>query len=180
MRKKLRSLLLFFDLTFLVISPIAVMIFLILLMIGIDYFGQHAQLLLALEKDGINSAGTIAAYDAGDDTFLVVFDQVENDQQNVFLYTKYYSNDTIRLLENDRRVKVRYLLPESGFSEAILLDAYDEVKNYTGHLKNLFWPMLVCVVSLIVQPEILYLGLDDLKTKEHTKKSTYSKKGNQT
>lgn len=142
-----------------VLSPMTALGFLIFLMIGIDYFGQHAEFLTAIEKHGIDSAGVVAAYDPGDSSFLVIFDQSENGLENVFLYTRYYSPATLNQLKEGDRVRVRYTIPEYGY-HAVLLDHYNEVKNYSGYFKSLVWPLLFCLFTLVIAPAVLYTGLE--------------------
>jgi hypothetical protein len=156
-----RNILGWLDQACLLLSPLALLVLVVLGIFALDYWGSHRAMLRALDDYGYETLGYISAYDGpGDDSLIVKFDMAENGQDYAFLYTRYYSPATLEKLHNGRWVRVRYTTPEHG-GHAALADWYGEVRQYPGVLQGLEWVLGLCLLVLVVRPDILFLGLGE-------------------
>jgi hypothetical protein len=142
-------------------SPFMILAFIVLMIMFLDAFGSHLQMLMALDQDGVVSTGRLSYYFPGDKYALVKFDTEENGRDGVIVRTKYYSAATLSRLGDGQIVRVRYVYPPKHEGMAVFENAYDEVRHYTGYLTEFIWPFLISWLCIIFHPEILYLGLTE-------------------
>jgi hypothetical protein len=157
-----RSILAGLDLASFWLSPLAVIGFVFLAIIAVDRISVHAELLRALEEDGLETWGRW--YGASGDGRLAVveFDRLENGLTGVVLPTKYYQPETLAALRDGQQVRVRYVHPPSHDEAGVLAGEMSHVRGYKGHITGLFWPFLICWLAAAAHPEWLCLGFLDL------------------
>lgn len=139
-----------------VLSPMAILGFVIIAIIVLDGFGTHVNFLRALEEHGTIAAGTLHYDGADDPTAVVEVDGAQTEYHVVYL--KYYSKDTLAALADGQVVRVRYTAPPVYEYRAVLEDHFDEVRAYWGYLKEVIWVLAVCWFMVVLHPELLYLG----------------------
>lgn len=146
----------------LILSPFAIIGFVVLVIVMLDSLGVHAQLLEAIEADGVDALVTWNGV-SDDGKMAVLWLDPQNDPfESVIVDTRYYSRETLAQLKIGQPVRIRYVYPPKHEAEAVLLDSYAEVKNYRGYFTNLIWPFLVMWLIVIMHPETLFLGFVDV------------------
>ncbi len=143
------------------LSPLAIIGFIIFAIMILDGFGQHVQFLRALEQNGVEASGAWNPPSKRGGYAYIAFETEQNGQTGVVVSTKYYTRETLAALKKGQVVRVRYTHPPAYETKGVLLDAYGQVKGYTGYLSDILWPLLVCWAVVAVHPEFLYLGFVD-------------------
>ncbi len=148
----------FLDAAAFFVSPLAVLGFIIFSIMALDEFGQHVRFLRGIDGHGLESVGTWNPVSSSGKYAYVAFDKEENGQTGVLVEAKYYSEETLSSLVKGQRVRVRYALPPEYEFKAVLVDEYQQVKDYAGYFTDLLWPFLFCWATVVIHPEWLYLG----------------------
>jgi hypothetical protein len=157
----IRSLWEFLDVLCFFLSPLAIIGFITFSIIILDGFGQHVQFLRALEQNGVEASGAWYPPSEWGGYAYIAFAAEQNGQTGVVVSTKYYTRETLAALKKGQVVRVRYTHPPAYETKGVLLDAYGQVKGYTGYLAEILWPLLVSWAVVAVHPEFLYLGFID-------------------
>jgi hypothetical protein len=153
----------------LVLSPLALILFGITVIIILDGFGRHAQLLHDLDEDGMVVTGRWSGLSSNKEYASVQLDRPVNGFDRVFFPAKYYRQETLAGLKPNQPVPLRVILPPEHEQTFVLQNAYDEVRAYTGYLDANLWLLLLCWVILAIRPDILLFGLSYVF---HTKQDT--------
>lgn len=160
MQPELRRAAAWFELIATVLSPLAVLAFLVLLIVIVDGFAQHVTFLAALDRYGVTATGTWRGLSSDGKMGTVELPHAEGDYAGVIIYAKHYRPASLAALREGQAVIVRYTGPPATPEErAVLVDYENEVRAYYGYLSDVFWPLLVVWAVLVVRPDVLFLGL---------------------
>lgn len=154
------------DVICLILSPFAILFFIVLMIIALDGFGEHVQFLSAIDHQGVEAVGRWTGYDPGDTLVAVELTPVHGTSEWAVVYTKYYSKETLAGLKYDQTVRVRYTTDPKLSGKAVLLDAYDQVKGYHGYITSVIWPLVICWLVVVIHPEFLFFALPDNAQKQ--------------
>lgn len=141
------------------ISPLAVIAFVVLAIIALDGFGEHTRMLRGLEQDGVEGRAIWPGGTKEDGLVVVWLDPPQHGQDMICVDTRYYSAATLARLAEGQAVRIRYTYPPEHEAKGVLVAAYDQVTGYHGYLAELFWPFVFCLVVLGAHPEVLVVGL---------------------
>jgi hypothetical protein len=145
-----------------VLSPLAIVAFLVLMIVLLDNFATHMRLLREIDQFGVDVTATWRGVSSDGSMGVVELPPVEGDYQGAVIYTKHYRAASLAGLQVGQAVQVRYTLPPEADFHAVLLDHIGEVRAYSGYLRELFWPLLFTWGILLLRPDFLYLGLADI------------------
>ncbi len=152
------------DVFALAVSPLAIILFIFLMIAVADGLGQHVQMIRALDQYGV--VGTGVWQGVSSDGKLGSIEVAEDAGEPIWLpvYTKYYSSGALAGLQEGQRVRVRFVYQYGQETRAVLEDYYPDVRGYLGYITDYFWPILVSWLIIVAHPDFLYLGLaKDLK-----------------
>jgi hypothetical protein len=164
-RPNLRGILSALDVLSLALSPMALLGFLVLVIVTLDAFGAHVQMLQAIDADGMDASGRWMGFSSDGTMGTIQVEQPGADALWLVIYAKHYQASTLAQLQEGQTVSVRYTSPPQHEQKAILSAASAEVHAYTGYLSSTLWPMLACWLVLIVHPEVLFFGLERAQAK---------------
>jgi len=154
-----RSIINLFDVLMLLLSPLAMLMFIVGVIALLDRGGAHYRFVNRLERSGQVTEGTIISSEKdavlGWSLALEELDQEET--QYVFLQDRYYPAEVSTGLHAGGIVTVRYL-PGYESAYVVLEEYFGEVKGYLGFAIEPWGIMLAAWLWLIFCPELLYLG----------------------
>lgn len=149
------------DVLIAVLSPMAIIGFVVLAIVALDGFGAHVQTLRTLEQHSAVTTGKWSPPSSVPGMAYVHFDQEQNGETGVIVYIKYYNKETLAGLREGQQVRVRYTYGPRVETRGFLVDEYAQVTGYVGYLTELFWPFLVCWLMVVIRPDFLYLGFSN-------------------
>ncbi|HNT53158.1 MAG TPA: hypothetical protein PKG95_00490 [Anaerolineaceae bacterium] len=150
------------DMFCLALSPIASVGFVIFLIILASGWGGHLSLIHQYETGGRTTTARIL-YDPDPDSDYLFLDYngAAGAPESGFIRTRYFKAETIAKYQQGQFLQV-YYLPEKVEHEVIPVADFAEFRQYRGYWQDIWIPLLISYVIMIVHPEWLYLGL--LKT----------------
>lgn len=150
------------DLFLYVLSPMVIIAFVVLCIVIVNGFGEHMDWLSALKEQNTLVEGTLGHFSEGDKMIFVNLDKELNGFDSLVIYTRYYSAETLASLKEGQRVRVYCTVPPKYEARAALVDHFSEVQYYVGYFADLLVPFLLCWVVIVLHPDFLYLGLEDV------------------
>lgn len=145
------------DALLLLISPLAIIGFIVGAIAFSAAYGEHQSFVRNLTAHGIVTEAQLSSYEFGEPYIAVEFRDEDGVTRYGTIATEYYSEDT--LLKLTRRERIRYL-PEVYQSSFVLEDHFNTVKNYLGHLTVSISIMAISWIIVVIKPEFLYIGYD--------------------
>lgn len=145
------------DIFLLLASPLMILMFIIAVIILLDYGGQHYKLVKTLHEQGVQAQAKVVDAPPTSLGIPVVFNQPDYGEQYLFIKVDYYSPGVIESLHAGDQVAILYL-PEYNESRAVLADHFADVKHWYGFAVEPLIMMLVACLAVIVHPEVLYIG----------------------
>ena len=147
------------DMLLLLLSPLAILMFVVGVIVVIDRTGTHQAFLRRLEQ---NPVLTQAVVDQIDSDWIVVrfADPNEKEARIGLVKPVYYPPEVIRALKPGDTVNLRYMAPAYE-SQAVLDDYYAAVQNYLGFLIEPLIILLVAWVVIVRYPDLLFWGFID-------------------
>lgn len=145
------------DIFFFLVSPLMILMFVIAVIILLDYGGRHYNLVKNLQEQGVEAQAEVVDAQPTSLGIPVVFNQPDHGEQYLFIKVDYYSPGVIESLHAGDQVAILYL-PEYNDSRAVLADHFTDVKHWYGFAVEPLGMMLVACLAVIVHPEVLYIG----------------------
>jgi hypothetical protein len=161
------------DIFFFLASPLMILMFIIAVIILLDYGGQHYNLVKTLQEQGVQARAEVVDAQPTSLGIPVVFNQPDYGEQYLFIKVDYYSPRVIESLHAGDQVAILYL-PKYNESRAVLADHFADVKHWCGFAVEPLWMMLIACLAVIVHPEVLYIGyirMDEIFKTESRRKS---------
>jgi hypothetical protein len=145
-----------FDLFLLLISPLAILMFVVGVIVILDRTGTQQSFLRRLEQTGVVAQAVV---DRVDPDWIVVrlTDQAGNEPRIGLIKPVYYPHEVVSALKPGDLVSVRYTNPEFE-SQAVLNDHLADVQNYWGFLWEPAIMMLIAWVVIVRWPYLLFWG----------------------
>lgn len=159
MLRRFRSVIALLDQLAVILSPLALLAFLVFVIIVLDGFGQQVNFLQEIERYGVDTMGIWHGLSSDGKLASIELPQANSEVEWVVVYSKHYRLASLAALREGQLVRVRYTHPPQAEQRAVLLDYYDEVRAYHGYFSGQFWPLFVLWGLLVLRPEVLYLGL---------------------
>ncbi|OQA23455.1 MAG: hypothetical protein BWY63_00218 [Chloroflexi bacterium ADurb.Bin360] len=144
------------------ISPLALITFLIGCLVVLDKFGAHLGQLRRLERDGrVTEAVVDFASPDYDWVFVDYHDGAE--ERSGVLEMRYYPAETWALMRPGATITIRYLpFAERGSDRVALVDRFDDLRSYRGYLQSDALILLgLSWAVFLFKPQLLYVGLVD-------------------
>jgi hypothetical protein len=153
----MRSLLRTLDGLFLLLSPIALLFFLLCALLLPVNVREHPLFLAQLEEEGqVTKATVTAVLDNG--TVLIRYTTAAGAERTDSLATAYYDGSVRATLQPESVHTVRYL-PTYGDNQSPILESeIDAVRSYRKPLGGLYALLIASWLVLIIRPDILYAG----------------------
>lgn len=152
-----------FDVLLLLISPLALLMVIVALVMLVDTWGTHNRLRQTLEEVPLTIQAEIASCYPEDGYCFTTFVDQQGRERYEKLDWRYYSPDIhadLESLERGDLIQVRY--PDDwGENEVILAEFYDDFQQYRGYLYDMGSIALVSWLVLIRHPEVLLFTLVD-------------------
>ncbi len=144
------------DVLLLIMSPIAILFFLLgSIMLPVE-LNEHPNYLEALDKETIIVEARVDyIYDDGD--IHLEFTNPEGKQDYRILDTIYYTPETQASLQIDSIHIIRYV-PKNYDVEPALENHLDQVRAYRQDLSGLYFILGISWLALIIRPDFLYVG----------------------
>jgi len=160
LKKYLGYVLRFFDLLLIAISPLMVIMFIIAVIMGLDYGGTHLRLVNRLEQKGQVTTGTIETISIYSNSLTVSLPDPDGNVQKSYLELKYYSEETIQSLAVGDEVAIRYVPGINNFPIDLVLEEHlDQVRGYFSlALRQVIIIGLISWVFIVIHPEVLFFG----------------------
>jgi hypothetical protein len=147
------------------ISPMALLMLIVGLIMGIDHHGRFQRQLAALEEVPRTTTATIASCYPDERYCYANFTDTTGLERYGKLEWRYYDANVIAKLETLERgdnLLVRYSDDEDEHI-LILAEHYDAFAIYRRYISDMAWIVLVSLVILILHPEVmLYALVDDM------------------
>ena len=167
MFKKLRKYILaikaFIDVLLLAISPMALLMLIVVVIMLPDNYGAHRRLREALEKTPQTAMATITNCYEEDRYCSAGCVDTDGQEHYCKLDWRYYPEEIrvgLARLERGDMVTVRFA-PQAPNGEVVLAEHYEVFTEYKGYLYDLGIVGLVCWGILILHPEIMLFSLVD-------------------
>ena len=149
-----------------ILTPLIIILFIILVIVTLDNFGNHWALLRLMETDGEVVQGKMMdTYDpaAEDETYLAVqFAAYYNPEEIGLVRIAYYSEQQLSRLREGDPVEVRYLPNE--IETVVMLEQYfNPPANFFQLNKVNLILLAICWLIIAWHPQMLYLGYMDQK-----------------
>lgn len=155
----------FVDVFLFLVSPLAIIMFIFLMIIVADELGQHVQMIRDLDRYGVVVEGEWHPADEGDKYASVWVPTGEMapwglpDYEIHLVKVRYYSASRLAGLQEGQPVRVRYVNQLGMEERAVLEDDYPALRRWPGFLTDYLVPILICWGVVILHPDFLYLGL---------------------
>ncbi len=148
------------DAFLLLISPLAILMFVVGTIMALDGYSTHRDFLRRLAQNGATAQAIV---ERADETWVFVrFADPQGDPARVGLVRRsYYPAQVLAALQPGARLEIRYLLPIFE-SQAVITDRMADVEGYWGFLWQPGILLLASWVVIILHPEPLFWGFVDL------------------
>ncbi len=160
LKKYLGYVLRFFDLLLMAISPLMMIMFIIAVIMGMDYGGAHLRLLSRLEQKGQVTTGRIDYISIHGNSLTVSLPGSDGSEIKGYLELKYYSEETIQSLAVGDEVTIRFVPGLNDYPIDLALEEHlDQVRGYFSlALRQVLIMALVSWVVIVIHPEVLFYG----------------------
>lgn len=143
----------------LLLSPLAILMFVVGVIVVLDRAGTHQAFLRRLEQNSVLTQAVVDQVDA--DWIVVRFaDPNEKEPRIGLVKPVYYPPEVVRALQPGDTVSLRYMAPAYE-SQAVLNDYYNDVQNYLGFLWEPGIILLIAWVVIVRYPDFLFWGFID-------------------
>lgn len=152
----------FFGALLALISPLALIAFLVGCIIVVDKYGAHLGQLRRLESQGRITEAVVDFGSPEYDWVFVDYHDGEQERSGV-LEMRYYPAETWDLMQSGAKIQIRYLpIATRGSDRVVLANRFDDFRGYRAYLQRdaLILLSLSWAVFLF-KPQLLYAGLVD-------------------
>lgn len=148
------------DAILMVLSPLMIVLFIISVIMGIDYSSANMRLVKALEQKGVVTTATVNYISIRLDSITVDLTAPDGSTVNGYLDLKYYSEEVIQSLSVGDKITVRYVPGINNYPIDLVLEQhFDQVRGYMSlALRQVIIMGLVSWGIIITHPEFLYIG----------------------
>jgi hypothetical protein len=150
----------YLNLLMLLLSPLAILMFVVGVIVMFDRTATHQGFLRRLEQSGVVTQAVIERVDAN--WIVVRFADLTDQEPRIGLVNPvYYAPEVLPALKPGVAVSVRYMFPDYE-SQGVLNEHLTAVQNYWGFLWQPGIMMLIAWVIVVRYPDLLFWGfLDD-------------------
>lgn len=144
------------------ISPLALIAFLIGCIIVVDKYGAHLGQLRRLESQGCVTEAVVDFGSPEHDWVFVDYDDGAQERSGV-LEMRYYPPETWDLMQSGAKIQIRYLpITTRGSDRVVLAGRFDDFRSYPAYLQSDALILLgLSWVVFLFKPQLLYAGLVD-------------------
>ncbi len=144
------------------ISPLALLSFLIGCIVIADAYGAHLGQLQRMEKQGLVTEATVDFPSPEYDWVFVDYHDGAEERSGV-LEMRYYPPETWDLMQPGAEIQIRYLPFQARGSDRVTLEArFSDFRAYHGYLQSEGVSLLICAwLVFVIKPQLLYVGFVD-------------------
>lgn len=152
----------FFGALLMLISPLALITFLVGCIVVVDKYGAHLGQLRRMESQGRSTEAVVDFGSPEHDWVFVDYHDGEQERSGV-LEMRYYPAETWDLMQSGAKIQIRYLpITTRGSDRVVLANRFDDFRGYRAYLQPDALTLLgFSWVVFLFKPQLLYLGLVD-------------------
>ncbi|MBN1303066.1 MAG: hypothetical protein JXA13_01425 [Anaerolineales bacterium] len=151
----------FVSLLLMAISPMALLMLIVAIIMFFDDYGSHQRMIIALDEVPLTATAVISSCYPEDRYCYVQFSDQSGRERFEKLDWRYYPEASVqesKTLTTGDQVIVRYA-NQLYASESVLAGNYQEFLDYRGYYYEMGGIALVCWVNLILYPEVMLFAL---------------------
>jgi hypothetical protein len=150
------------DAGLLVMSPLAILMVIVAVIVLLDRAGEHAQFLNAMHTHGRVVDGQVSGVEREDALIFVRY--IDGGQEETgLLYTKYYP-EALNMLNEGQALRIRFD-PHDVDRNLVWEDHFSAVENYWGYAVDSGLMLLIGWLIVVIHPEFLYIGYAEIQPK---------------
>ncbi len=145
------------------LSPLMLIGLLIAIIVLLDSYGAHRGIVQRMATQGKSAMAVVSSVSPEYGWAFVDYEDAQGNARSGVLELAYYPVSLWKDFARGDQLAIRYLPFAVRSSDRVILDAhFDAVRTYRGYLKpDVLGLLAVCWISILVKPQLLYVGLVD-------------------